>query len=238
MPRHSHDFSPTDLGHFDLNAHEPIAPQVYAQLRDKILSMEIRPEEEISEARLALGAGVSRTPIRQVVKQLVDDGLLVSYPSRGTFVSRIDVERVREALVVRSRLEPHLAGLSAAADDVEEIVRQLRIVLDRHSAALAINDVSMAYKCDYQFHERICSNGTNSFIWEVLRKARSEADRLHALGKHREHSLQIALNQHKTIVEAIECRDPERAHQAMQQHMEHNEKLLTTVRLHNPDLFV
>ena len=237
MPRHAHDFSPTDLGQFEIDTRIPIGPQVYAQLRNKILAMEILPDQEISEGHLALSAGVSRTPVRLAVKQLVDESLLVSYPSRGTFVSRIDAARVREALLVRTQLEPYLAARRAMANDVEETVLALQQILDHHANALKANNLDLAYACDYQFHERICSSGLDSFVWEVLHRARTEADRLHALGKHRGRSLESALDQHITIMDALRDKNPNEARQAMLAHMQHNESLLETVQKDNPDLF-
>ncbi len=237
MPRRARNFSPVDLGFFEIKMKQPIAPQVYAQLRSKILCMEILPDQEISEAHVAECTGVSRTPVRQVVKQLVDEGLLISYPSRGTLVSRIDAARVRDALFVRAQLEPCLAAHRAASADVDETVHLLQEILDRHASALRANRLGLAYECDYQFHERICSSRPGSFVWQILHKARTEADRLHALGKHRGRSLENALTQHITIMEALRDRNPDAAREAMRIHMQHNETLLETVQADNPDMF-
>ncbi len=238
MPRHAHDFEPADYRPLNLDRSAPIVPQLYAAIRQKILSMELLPGTEVSEAGLAAAAGVSRTPARQVIKDLVGDRLLEAFPSQGTYVSRIDGDRLREALMIRMQIEPAVARMRAEMTDRSELVRTLKGILDQHADALAKGDTRFAYECDKRFHQTICETHDDSFTWQVVRQARTEADRMHALTTDRSESLESALAHHRDIVDAIEQGDGPRAERCMRQHMQQNQAVYDSVSVSNTDFFV
>lgn len=237
MPRHPADHIPTDFGPFDIDPREPIVPQLYAQLRGKILSLKLKPGDPVSESELAAASGVSRTPARQVIKQLVSENLLVAFSSRGTYVSKIDTHRLKEALFIRSVLEPALARQCALEDSRGELVTALRQILEGHRAALAAGSVEDAYRIDAAFHKTICTRGGEGLVWQTIRQARTEADRLQTLSRNRSDSLQNALGQHERIIEAIEAGDGDRAFRAMEEHMKSNEEAFAQILEENPELF-
>ena len=77
------------------------------------MSLQRRPGEAISEAQIALSFGVSRTPVREAILKLSDEGLLEIYPQSGIFVSRIPVDALPEAIIIRKALEETTARLAA-----------------------------------------------------------------------------------------------------------------------------
>ncbi|MCY4007112.1 MAG: GntR family transcriptional regulator [Rhodobacteraceae bacterium] len=238
MPRHSHDFQPVDYGAFELERTAPIVPQLYKMIRRKILSLEYRPGTEISEAGLAAASGVSRTPARQVIKDLIGERLLEAFPSQGTFVSRIDGERLREALNVRSILEPLIAKERALDENRTSLIMGLREALAKQRTALENGDSAMAYHCDSQFHEAICSRKPDSFLWQVIRQARTEGDRLHALSTNKADNLMCALEHHEAILLAIQAGDGEATEARMQEHMAQNQSMFLKIREEDIDCFV
>lgn len=238
MPRHSANHTPTDFGTFSIDVREPIVPQLYAQLRHKILTLELKPGASVAETELATAAGVSRTPARQVIKQLVGESLLEAYTSRGTFVSRIDAQRLKEALIIRSRLEPYLAAESARDNNRAVLVDKLRVILADHERALDQGAVDQAYRVDEAFHHAICTRQADGLLWQTVRQARTEADRLHSLSRNRANSLQAALHHHHAIVDAIAAGDPDRSYSAMERHMQTNQETFSQIVKENPDLFV
>lgn len=237
MPRHPADHIPTEFGNFDIDPTNPIVPQLYASLRNKILTLKLQPGEPISEAELALASGVSRTPARQVIKQLVSESLLVAYTSRGTYVSRIDTNRLRDALIIRRRLEPFLASQCALDPNRNELVLKLKDIIAQQDAALKQGVVDQAYLIDADFHKAICTRTGDGLIWQTIRQARTEADRLHTLSRDRADSLQTALLHHIKIMNAIESGDAERSHDAMESHMQINEAVFDQILLEHPELF-
>jgi DNA-binding GntR family transcriptional regulator len=191
----------------------------------------------VGETELALAAGVSRTPARQVIKQLIGENLLVAYSSRGTFVSKIDAQRLEDALLIRRRLEPFLAAKRASDADRAELKAKLEGLLEEHRKALSAGAVERAYQIDAAFHEAICSRDSDSLIWQTIRQARTEADRLHVLSRDRANSLQTALSYHRQIADAIEAGDAEKSFASMDRHLQANEETFAKMLVENPELF-
>ena len=89
------------------------AEAAYRQLRDKLIMLEIRPGEPINDGQLAAELGFGRTPVREAIKRLEVDHLVVSYPRRGTFATTVDFTELADVSEIRELLEP-LAARSAA----------------------------------------------------------------------------------------------------------------------------
>ena len=87
--------------------------RIYSELRSELVSLQRRPGEVISEAGIALSYGVSRTPVREAILKLADEGLLEIFPQSGIFVSRIPVAALPEAIIIRKALEETTARLAA-----------------------------------------------------------------------------------------------------------------------------
>ena len=238
MPRHPADHVPTEFGSFAINPGLPIVPQLYAALRGKILTLKLKPGDAISESELALACGVSRTPARQVIKQLVDENLLVVFASRGTYVSKIDSARLKDALLIRRRLEPVLARECALVPERASLVDNLKDLLQQQDDALTEGIVDRAYKIDAAFHEAIAARVSEGLIWQTIRQARTEADRLHALSRNRADSLQNALQEHHNVVACIEAGYASESFISMERHMATNEEAFENILREHPDLFL
>lgn len=237
MPRNAASYIPTDLGRFKIAISRPVVPQLYLALRGKILKMELKPGDRVSEIDLASAAQVSRTPARQAIKQLISENLLISKPSRGTWVAPINADRLGEALLIRRRLEPWLAAELARNPDRAPIVALLRATIAIQRDAFANNAVATIWRTDETFHKTICARGMDSLIWQVIRQARTEADRLQALGQIETAGNDLALTQHIEITDAIAAGDPEQSQAAMDRHMDMNETLINRIMTENPACF-
>jgi DNA-binding GntR family transcriptional regulator len=90
-----------------------VPAMIYADLRAQILSLERRPGEPIQETQIAALYGVSRTPAREAVLKLADEGLIEIFPQSGTFVARIPLAGLPEAVVIRKALEETSARFAA-----------------------------------------------------------------------------------------------------------------------------
>src|SRR6267154_5719260 len=87
--------------------------RIYSDLRAQLVSLQRHPGEVISEAEIALSYGVSRTPVREAILKLSDEGLLEIFPQSGIFVSRIPVAALPEAIIIRKSLEETTTRLTA-----------------------------------------------------------------------------------------------------------------------------
>ena len=89
------------------------AAKIYTDLRTELVSLRRRPGEVISEANIALSYGVSRTPVREAILKLADEGLVEIFPQSGIFVSRIPIAALPEAIIVRKALEETTSSMAA-----------------------------------------------------------------------------------------------------------------------------
>ena len=127
------------------------ASKIYSDLRIELVSLERRPGEVISEAQIALSYGVSRTPVREAILKLSDEGLLEIYPQSGIFVSRIPIAALPEAIIIRKALEETTARLAAERATSSQILA-LRSVLERQREACAAGDSDTFHQADELFH--------------------------------------------------------------------------------------
>src|SRR6185369_13685199 len=112
------------------------ASKIYSDLRVELVSLQRRPGEAISEAQIALSYGVSRTPVREAILKLSDEGLLEIYPQSGIFVSRIPIAALPEAIIIRKALEETTARLAAERATSSQILA-LQSILERQREASA-----------------------------------------------------------------------------------------------------
>src|SRR5436309_6033425 len=94
-----------------------LSERAYAALRDRLISLAVAPGAPIDEDALTRELGVGRTPVREAVRRLALEGLVVVFPRRGTFASSIDITSLTDITDVRCQLEPHAAARAAALAD-------------------------------------------------------------------------------------------------------------------------
>src|SRR5690606_11408637 len=133
----------------------PAASQIFGFIRDAIISMELVPGQMISETALAQQFGVSRTPVREALIQLSHIGFVEVLPQRGTYVSKLSMEKILEARFIREALEvavvSHIATNVTQETRLEAINVCENIIADQKLAAA--DDDSLAFQnLDDNFH--------------------------------------------------------------------------------------
>ena len=119
-----------------------------------MVSLHRRPGEAVSEAEIALSYGVSRTPVREAILKLSDEGLLEIFPQSGIFVSRIPLAALPEAIVIRKALEATTAQMAAERATASQILN-LHSILERQREANAAGDSDTFHRADEMFHATI-----------------------------------------------------------------------------------
>ena len=135
--------------------------QAYDLLRDAIVSLWLKPGEPVNEKAICEQLGVSRTPVREALMRLADEGLVQVYPQAGTFISPIDLEHVFEGQIVRDALE--MAMIRRAAHRLTPaFAARLAAILDDQRRCSARNDHQAFYVADEAFHRTIspCAGST------------------------------------------------------------------------------
>src|ERR1700722_13812014 len=125
--------------------------KIYSDLRVELVSLQRRPGEAVSEAEIALAYGVSRTPVREAILKLSDEGLLEIFPQSGIFVSRIPLAALPEAIIIRKALEATTAQLAAERATASQIL-VLHAILQRQREANAAGDDDAFHHADEMFH--------------------------------------------------------------------------------------
>lgn len=196
---------------------EPIAGQAYLSIKGRILDLTFEPGELLSETRLASEFGLSRTPVREALKQLETDGLVEVVPQQGTFVSEIRRDMVVDAQYARSALECALAA-DAARSRTDEDVRQLQFNLSGQSLAVEREDYAALYRLDDEMHQRIAAAAQRPNVWDLVAEVKVHVDRARKLTLQPHHTPNL-VEQHRAIIDAIIAKQPAAATKAMQAHL-------------------
>ncbi len=215
---------------------DPIAPQLFENLRSAIVEMRLKPGEALSEKDISLRYGVSRQPVREAFIKLSEAGLLEIRPSRGTFVRKISVTEVADARFVREAIECSLvkhAAMSASKDQIQ----QLLSLIDEQQTAAQNNDFASFNRSDDAFHRAIAGIVNCNYAQRTVEGARNQIDRVRFLSLEEITPLSLLIQQHREIAASIEAGDQLRAELAMRTHLREILVALPLVAKANPDAF-
>jgi DNA-binding GntR family transcriptional regulator len=146
------------------------ADEIRHAIREQILSGELAPGERLTEQGIAEQMGTSAGPVREAFAKLAAEGLLISLPHRGTFVSSVSTEEARAAYDVRAILEPFAAECFLARMDDTDL-QALEQLLEEYRAAAAVDDYPAMIPIDMRFHGYLFAhsgNPTLAVIWPQL----------------------------------------------------------------------
>jgi len=156
------------------------ASRIYSNLRAELVSLRRLPGEAVSEAEIALSYGVSRTPVREAILKLSDEGLLEIFPQSGIIVSRIPVAALPEAIIIRKALEETTARLAAERATSSQILA-LHSILERQREANAAKDRDAFHQADEMFHAAIADVAGYPGIWKLILQVKVNVDRYRRL---------------------------------------------------------
>ena len=151
----------------------PLRDTVFNQLRLQILHGELKPGERLMEVALAERLGVSRTPVREAIRMLEQEGLAVLLPRRGAHVASIDNKQLEDMLEARRTLEAFTVN-AACGRITKEQIEELREYNKDFKEAVRSGDTVMMADSDYIFHEAIAKAAGNSRIMEILQHLREQ----------------------------------------------------------------
>src|SRR3712207_1131819 len=212
-----------DRGRTRLERLEPraLSRRIVEQLKRVIIAGEMRPGDRVLETDLADQLGVSRGPVREAFRQLEQEGLLVSYPHRGTFVASVPEDEIEEVYALRAQIEVY-AARRVVARRPEEAARALQEIVDAMDAAARAGDLPELADRDLQFHDTLLAlSGYQGLhrIWrsmDGLVRARTYA-RLAAMDDPE--FVARTANIHQPIVDAIRTGDADAAEAAVAGHI-------------------
>ena len=215
---------------------ETASATVYRVLREEIVWLRRKPGEPIVEKDIALAQRVSRTPVREALLRLTAEGLVDTISKSGTFVARIPLRALPEAIVVRKALE-QVTARSAAMHARRSEVTSLRAILERQREADAAGDLSAFHSADEAFHAAVATVGGYPGIWLLVQGVKTQIDRYRLLTLPQPGRMARVIKEHAAVVAAIEDHDPDRAAAAMEEHLDGLQISMEDIRRMNPDFF-
>jgi GntR family transcriptional regulator, rspAB operon transcriptional repressor len=213
-----------------------IGARIYADLRAELVALERLPGESISEAELARSYGFSRTPVREALRKLADEGLVEIFPQSGTFAARIPLGALPETVVIRKALEETSARLAAGRAQRSQVIALLA-QLERQREASRAGDRNAFHQADEAFHGAIAEAAGYRGIWTLVEQVKVHVDRYRRLTLPQEGRMTRAIREHAAIAAAIESRDGARAAEAMGVHLDGLLADIPNIRRLNPHFF-
>ena len=196
-----------------------VAATIYRDLRTDIVSAHRKPGDPIAEKQIAESYGVSRTPVREAVLKLADEGLIEIFPQSGTFVARIPVAALPEATVIRKTLEAATVRL-AAERATRSRIAELRAGLERQRECEAAHDVNGFHEADEDFHALIADIAGYPGFWTLTQQVKVQVDRCRRLTLPASRRLGEVIAEHESIADAIANRDPDGAARNLIRHLD------------------
>lgn len=203
----------------DTDAFLPLRDVVFNTLRDSILKGELEPGERLMEIHLANKLGVSRTPIREAIRMLEQEGLAVTIPRKGAQVAKMTEKDLQDVLEIRDALD-ELAVLNACKNMTEDYISQLRSSMVAFKNAADRGNVRDIVEADEQFHNVIYKAADNPKLMVIIQNLKEQMYRYrYEYVKDNANYAQI-LQEHAEIIAGLEKGDGEYVKEIMHAHLE------------------
>lgn len=198
---------------------------IYDKVREDILKGRYCAGDKIVEIKVADELGVSRTPVREALKQLELHGLVDNIPNRGVIVKGISQEEIKDILVVRHSIEG-LVGQWAAERITDVEIKELEDTNDLMSFYLMKQDFDKFYDQNLKFHEIIYSAAKSRYLENVLKDfqffIKNSKENIFASSDR----LTVSLKEHEMIIKALKSRDCVAARKAMVDHIKNANEVI------------
>lgn len=212
------------------------ARRVYLNLRERIVEMELLPGTRIVEKDLAEEFGTSRTPVHEAVQRLAEEGLIDVQARVGTFVSRIPLNTLEEAMLVRGALE--VAIIEKAAERMTpEGIHKLNVVLERQAQCVREGNRRGFFRTDEAFHATLAELSGYPGVWQIILEVKTQIDRYRLLTLPLEGRMTEVLAEHRAVIDALASNNPKSAVRAMREHLDHVLPVLEITRRQRPEYF-
>ena len=196
----------------------PLRDVVFNTLRQAILRGELKPGERLMEIQLANKLGVSRTPIREAIRKLELEGLVLMIPRKGAEVAEITEKNMLDVLEVRRALE-ELAVKLACERITEEEIQELKDAADAFQKILSEKDITKIAEADEAFHDVIFKSTGNDRLIQLLNSLREQMYRYRLEYLKREEYHPQLLEEHQQIIDRITRKDQSEAAELIDRHI-------------------
>lgn len=209
------------------------APQIVEYLRERILGLDLQPGALLSRSALQQQFGISQTPVRDALLKLEEEGLVTVFPQHATLVSRVDLDKARQAHFMRRAIEADIVR-SLATEHPPGTVEKLR----RANALVAVESEELNEPAfllaDRAFHQALFEQARMLQIWPIVRSNSGHLDRLRRLNLPNVGTERI-VRQHERIIAMIAARDVNAAEAALRDHLANTLSTIDSIAEQYPD---
>jgi len=191
----------------------------YERLQDAIRHADLQPGEPLSETRISKALGISRTPVREALQQLAQEGLVQIIPGRAVTVAAPSMQEVLDAIHVRQLLEPELVRIAAEMLPPEARAT-LQTVIQEMEQAAKTGDRAAWAKADSIFHETLSHYCPNRLLGQLVLQTRNRVHQSIIDEQTSTARIIECTGEHRQVVEAILARDGQTAERLMREHIE------------------
>lgn len=207
------------LTKINLDNYKPLRDVVFENLRTAILEGNLKAGQRLMEVQLAEQLGVSRTPIREAIRKLELEGLVVMLPRKGAYVANMSFKDLIDVLEIRSSLEGLAASL-AAERLREEDIAELERVAKEFETSVRETDIDNVLKKDVEFHEKIFLMANNKKLYQLITSLWEQVHRFRVTYVSNYDASLSLVDEHNRILEAIKSGDCELAKKYATEHIE------------------
>lgn len=208
-----------------MNEYLPLRDVVFNTLRTAIITGEFAPGERLMEIALADRLGVSRTPVREAIRKLELEGLVVMIPRRGAEVARITEAGLKEVLEVRCAMEELAVELACRRSDKASL-EQLKAAHQKFVDAVKKGDTLEITNQDEAFHECIFEMSRNKRLVQVVHNLKEQMFRYRLEYVKDVSYHEVLIREHEQLLEAIISGKEEEAREKMRHHIHNQEKMI------------
>ena len=210
----------------NMNEYLPLRDVVFNTLRQAILRGELKPGERLMEIQLANKLGVSRTPIREAIRKLELEGLVLMIPRKGAEVAEITEKNMRDVLEVRKALE-ELAVQLACEKITDEEIEEMKKAAEEFKMILKSKDITEIAEADVRFHDIIYMATDNQKLIHLLNKLREQMYRYRVEYLKNPDVHEQLIQEHEEIVYHIKRREKAEATAVTCQHIDNQVSAVT-----------
>lgn len=194
-----------------------LAERVYQELRDRLVTLQILPGEPINDEQVAAELGMGRTPVREALKRLETERLVVAYPRRGTFATEVQITNLGHLTEVRQRLEPLAASCAARRAGARDRAALAGLLEELDAAAGA--DVGELIRLDLRLHRALYAATLNPYLQDTLVYYDNLATRIWCLFLDRLPGLTGHVGEHGPLLRAVLAGEEDQAASLAAEHV-------------------
>jgi DNA-binding GntR family transcriptional regulator len=208
--------------------------QVAQRLRQRIIEGQMSPGAKLNERELSEQLAVSRTPLREAIKMLAAEGLVLLQPNRGAVVAQMSAQDVADTFEVIAGLEGHGGELAAQRIGVAQLA-EMRALHYEMLAAYTRRDLPTYYRLNAAIHNAINAAAGNAVLVETYRQVNARLQALRFRSNFDERKWAVAVQEHEQMIELLSERNAPALRRLLEQHVRHKRDAVLEL-MHNGGL--